>query len=72
MDAEARRNRCGDANPRDIVIGDDVFIGTNAIILKGTKIGNRSVVAAGSVVFGLDIPPDSLVRGNPAVIVKRQ
>lgn len=72
MDAEARRNRCGDAKPREIVIGDDVFIGTNAIILKGTKIGNRSVIAAGSVVFGLDIPPDSLVRGNPAVIVKRQ
>lgn len=72
MDAEARRNRCGDAKPREIAIGDDVFIGTNAIILKGTKIGDRAVIAAGSVVFGLDIPPDSLVRGNPAVIVMRK
>lgn len=72
MDAEARRNRCGDAKPREIAIGDDVFIGTDALILKGTKIGDRAVIAAGSVVFGLDIPPDSLVRGNPAVIVKRQ
>lgn len=55
-----------------VVIEDDVFIGTNAIILKGTHIGARSIVAAGSVVFGLDVPPDSLVRGNPAVIVPRK
>lgn len=72
MDADERRKHGGDSNPREIVVGDDVFIGTNAIILKGTKIGDRSVIAAGSVVFGLEIPPDSLVRGNPAVIVKRQ
>ena len=55
---------------RAIKIEDDVFIGTNAIILKGTTIGARSIVAAGSIVFGLQIPPDSLVKGNPAVIVK--
>ena len=55
-----------------IVIGDEVFIGTNAIILKGTRIGDRSIIAAGSVVFGLDIPPDSMVRGNPAVICGRR
>ena len=52
-----------------IVIGDDVFIGTNAIILKGTQIGDRSIIAAGSVVMGLKIPPDSMVKGNPARIV---
>ncbi len=55
-----------------VVIEDDVFIGTNAIILKGTHIGARSIVAAGSVVFGLDVPPDSMVKGNPAVIIGRQ
>lgn len=54
----------------EVVIGDDVFIGTNAIILKGSHIGPRSIVAAGSVVFGLDVPPDSLVKGNPAQILK--
>lgn len=54
-----------------VVIEDDVFIGTNAIILKGTTIGARSIVAAGSVVFGLQVPPDSLVRGNPAQVVTR-
>lgn len=57
---------------KPVVIEDDVFIGTNAIILKGTHIGARSIVAAGSVVFGLEIPPDSLVKGNPAVVVSRK
>ena len=61
----------GKTRARPVVIEDDVFIGTNAIILKGTHIGTRSVVAAGSVVFGLDVPPDSLVKGNPAVVVER-
>ena len=56
---------------RPIVIEDDVFVGTNAIILKGTKIGARSIIAAGSVVFGLQIPSDSLVKGNPAKIIAR-
>ena len=56
---------------KPVVIEDDVFIGTNAIILKGTHIGARSIVAAGSVVFGLDVPHDSLVKGNPAVVVKQ-
>lgn len=72
MDPEVRRNSGGDSNPREISIGDDVFIGTNAIVLKGTSVGARSVIAAGSVVFGLDIPPDSLVRGNPAEVVARK
>ena len=57
---------------RKVEIGNDVFIGTNALILKGTRIGDRSVVAAGSVVFGVDVPPDSLVKGNPATVVQRK
>lgn len=56
---------------RSVVIEDDVFIGTNVIILKGTRIGARSLIAAGSVVFGLNVPPGSLVKGNPAVIIQR-
>ena len=71
---ESRRHPQDDSaiRVRSIIIEDDVFIGTNAIILKGTRIGARSIVAAGSVVFGLDIPPDSLVKGNPAKIVSRK
>lgn len=57
-------------NSAPIVIGDDVFIGANVIILKGTKIGERSVIGAGSVVALKDISPDSLVVGNPARVVR--
>lgn len=62
---------CRHTRSKEILIGDDCFIGANAMILKGTRIGDRSIVAAGSVVFGLDIPPDSLVRGNPAKVEQR-
>lgn len=47
-----------------ICIGEDVFIGANSMILKGITIGDRSIVAAGSVVTR-DIPPDQLWGGNP-------
>ena len=53
-----------------IAIENDVFIGTNAIILKGVKIGARSVIGAGAVVSLKEIPPDSLVAGNPAKVIK--
>lgn len=48
-----------------IVIGDDVFIGINAIVLPGVSIGSRVVVAAGAVVTK-DVPGNSVVAGNPA------
>lgn len=51
-----------------IVIEDDVWIGAKAIILSGTKIGTGSVVAAGAVV-SIDVPPYSVVAGNPARII---
>jgi len=55
-----------------IRLGDDVFVGTNAIILKGVTIGDRSIVAAGAVVFRGDYPPDSIIAGNPAVVVREK
>jgi len=53
-----------------VTIGDDVWIGANAVVLPGVKIGNHSVVAAGAVVTK-DVPPHSLVAGVPAKIIKQ-
>ena len=50
-------------------IGDDVLIGANAVILEGVKVGNGSVIAAGSVVTK-DVPSGVVVAGTPAKIIK--
>lgn len=54
-----------------IVIGNDVWLGANCIILKGTRLGDGCVVAGGSVVTGGDFPAMSVVAGNPARVVKK-
>ena len=54
---------------KPIIIGDHVWIGKNAIILKGVTIGEGAVVAAGSVVVK-DVPSKTLVAGNPAKVIK--
>lgn len=53
-----------------VKIGDNVWIGMNAVILKGVTIGENSVVAAGAVVTK-SVPANTIVAGNPAVEVKR-
>jgi acetyltransferase-like isoleucine patch superfamily enzyme len=50
-----------------IFIGNDVWIGTNSVILGGVKIGDGVIIGAGSVVKR-EIPPYSVVMGNPARI----
>jgi len=50
---------------RDIWIGERVFVGTHCAILGGTRIGDRSVIGAGVILQNVDIPPGSLVVGNP-------
>ncbi len=52
-----------------VIISDNVWIGMNAIILKGVTIGENSVVAAGAVVTK-SVPPNVVVAGNPAVVTK--
>ncbi len=54
---------------KDITIEDGVWIGINATILPGVKIGKKSIVAAGAVVTK-DVPPNVMVAGNPAIIKK--
>ena len=52
-----------------VFIGDNVFLGANAIVLKGVKIGNNSVVGAGAVV-SKDIPANCVAAGNPARVLR--
>ena len=53
-----------------IVIEDDVWIGANAVILPGVRIGRHSVIAAGAVV-NRDVPPYSLAVGVPAQVKRK-
>jgi acetyltransferase-like isoleucine patch superfamily enzyme len=64
---ENRINTIGNSKP--IKIGDNVWIGINCIIMPGVKIGNDSIVAAGSIVVK-DVPARCIVGGNPAKIIK--
>lgn len=52
-----------------IVIGNNVWIGANSVILAGVKIGNNVVIGAGSIVTK-DIPPNAIAVGNPCKILK--
>jgi acetyltransferase-like isoleucine patch superfamily enzyme len=53
-----------------VIIGKNVWVGANAVILPGVKIGDNSVVGAGSVIVE-DVPAYSVVAGNPAKIIKQ-
>ena len=55
---------------KPVVIGDDVWIGANAVILPGVTIGRHVVVAAGAVVTK-DVPEYSIVAGVPAKVIKK-
>jgi acetyltransferase-like isoleucine patch superfamily enzyme len=50
---------------KPVLIGNDVFIGGNSIILKGVKVGNGAVIGAGSIV-SRSVPDRTIVVGNPA------
>lgn len=55
--------------PAPIVLGKNVWIGSNATILQGVTIGDNAVVAAGAVVTK-DVPPNTVVGGVPAKFIK--
>jgi len=73
LDYQSRRTPATDittVKSAPVVIGNDVLIGANAIILKGVTIGDRSIVGAGAVVSIKNVPPASLLAGNPAGIIR--
>ena len=67
LDPAVRRSYLESAKP--IRIGNDVWIGGAAVVLPGVTVGDRSVVGAGTVVVR-DVPPDTVVVGNPAKVVR--
>lgn len=67
LNTQGKRTNCG----RDVIIGDRVWVAYGATILKGTNIGDDSIIGTQSVVAGLQVPAGSVVAGNPAKIVKQ-
>jgi acetyltransferase-like isoleucine patch superfamily enzyme len=67
VDPQKRKNRdvMEKSDVAPVIIEDDVWIGTNSLIMKGVTIGKGAVVAAGSVVT-TTVPPYTVVGGNPA------
>lgn len=70
LEVEARNNDDKDMiKAKEVVIGKNCFIGCNALILKGSKLGDGCVVGAGSVVSG-EFEGNVVVAGNPAKVIK--
>ena len=57
------------ASATPVIVEDDVLVGANAVVIEGVRIGAGAVVAAGAVVTE-DVPPNAVVAGTPARIVK--
>lgn len=72
MDAVRRRSAddCEECETKPVVLGDDVFIGADAIVLKGVTLGDRVIVGAGSVVTK-SFPSDVTIAGSPACQISR-
>lgn len=68
-DRADRKRDVQNAKSEPIVIGDYVFIGARSMIMKGVTIGEKSIIAAGSVVVN-DIPANCIAGGNPCKVIK--
>lgn len=55
----------------DTVIGNDVWIGYEALIMPGVRVGNGAIISSRSVVVA-DVPPYTIVGGNPAKVIKQR
>ena len=64
-----RRNSGVPASATPVVVEDGVLVGANAVVIEGVRIGAGAVVAAGAVVTE-NVPPNAVVAGTPARIIK--
>ncbi|MCJ1388787.1 Maltose acetyltransferase [Xylographa bjoerkii] len=69
IDPRERRKGKGRALGRNIIIEDDSWIGSNVTILPGVRVGRSSTVGAGSLICK-DVPPYTVVAGNPQKVVR--
>jgi acetyltransferase-like isoleucine patch superfamily enzyme/O-antigen/teichoic acid export membrane protein len=70
MDSDAHAiDYAGHQMTQPITIGDNVWIGSRAMILKGVNVGEGSIVAAGAIVTK-DVPPNTIVAGSPAKVIR--
>ena len=78
VDSNANQSRLGDlpyvrehlTKTAPVVIEDDVWLGTNVVILPGVTIGRGAIIGAGAVV-AQDVPPFSVAAGVPARVIRR-
>lgn len=68
-DGRRFNNKSSDIGTRPVVIGSNVFIGANCIVLKGVTIGDNTVVGAGSIV-SCSLPANVVAAGNPARVIR--
>ncbi|MCS7070899.1 MAG: hypothetical protein NZM00_05290 [Anaerolinea sp.] len=69
LTADARRIDPTQGRTAPVIVEDEVFIGMQAIILKGVRLGRGCVIGAGSVVTQ-DVPPGMIAAGNPARVIR--
>jgi maltose O-acetyltransferase len=67
-DLHPERRMTGKAETAPVIIGENIFIGSRVTVLKGTVIGNNSIIASGAVVTGV-IPENCIAAGVPAKVV---
>ncbi|MDD4074491.1 MAG: 2,3,4,5-tetrahydropyridine-2,6-dicarboxylate N-acetyltransferase [Eubacteriales bacterium] len=59
------------ASATPVIVEDNVLVGANAVVIEGVHIGENAVVAAGAVVLS-DVPPNTVVAGTPARVIKQK
>ena len=67
---EAKARYSGKEYARSIHIGEEVWLGGGVIVCPGVRIGDRSIIGAGSVVTR-DVPPDVFAAGNPCQVIRK-